>query len=377
MSPPTSHRILGLPWWVVLSVLIFIGILVLVRLFAPEIWKQVAEQLKSIAGLCYNLLREVGRFFFQLGRILWTLWGLGFALRWRAQFAIRATLFTSTAFVLLVGSFYLCAELLETFVRGLKAELPELYAKLDTMLCSHAPQLHAWLGRFEMPHIREIPFLWEAVLCVLAVLLFTHHLQEFLATLRREAVPPALEEVFLEFDKFRKAHQTPNKAEKDAFLETLMKKMKEVLDKKSRRDVAFSLMEKEKEHADNGNGKKIEVDVLKITFLPKDSPLKKNLTLRIGEGGAGKAYDKKVAIYIPSVPHRIGIDLDHQRSVGVTYKKSPNKKKFGSILSVPVLVNSRTDAIAVLTVSSEKRNAFSDADFDVVRLTASIISTLY
>jgi hypothetical protein len=373
-----SHRILGVPWWVLLAILIILGFLILaIRLFAPEIVKQAREQLEKLAAICVNLLREIGKFFFQLAGILWTLWGLGFALRWRLQFAVRYTLFASATFVLLVSSFYLCAELAETLAHGFKAELPTLYARLDAFLCSNVPALHEWLSTFEMPHIREIPFSLDIVLFVLALVLARHHLHGFRESLRREALAPALEQLFLEFDKFRKAHPTPDRPQKDTFLETLTKEMKEVLDKESKRDVAFSLMEKEKGLVDDEKGNKVEVELLKITFLPKDSPLNKTFTLRIGEGGAGKAYERKVGIYIPSVRHRIGIDLDHQRSVGVTYQKSPDKKKFGSILSVPVLVNSRTDAIAVVSVSSRKRKAFWHADFDVVRLMASIISTLY
>jgi hypothetical protein len=228
-----------------------------------------------------------------------------------------------------------------------------------------------------MPHLREMPFKLEAGLFVLALFTFRHHLKEFLASRRREAVPPALEEVFLEFDKFRD-NPTPDVAAKNDFLEILMRKLKDVLDSKNNHDVAFGLLEEEQ--VPDGNTMKMKkTGILTVSFLPVNSPLDRSLRIPIGKGGAGKAFDAKVAIYIPSVRHRIGIDLDNEKSVGLTYLAPQGKPKYKarSILSVPVLVNSKQDAIAVIAVSSRKRKTFWDADFEIVRLAASIISTLY
>lgn len=358
-------------WWMV-GFLILLGGLISVFLFAPEIVAQLAEQVMGIAKLLGKLFAEIGKFFFQLASILWKIWGLLFALRWRAQFSIRYLFVSTTLGILLLGGFYLCAELLFALVNGFKKELPELYSQMDIAFSSKLPFLHAWLIKIRMPQVHEIPFKVELGLFLLAVLMFRHHLREFWASRRREAVPPALEELFLEFDKFRKTTPTPAK---ESFLEVLLKKMKEVLDKKSKRDIQFSVMEEE-ELPDKMGGLK-KSGFLQITFLPANSPLDKNLRLRVGEGGAGKAYDKKAAIYIPSVRHRVGIDLDNEESVGVTYVKGAGTRKLRSILSVPILANAKQDAVAVITASSKRRNGFYPEDFEIVRLAAAIISTLY
>ena len=156
---------------------------------------------------------------------MWQLWGLVFALRWRFQFAIRYIFATTTLGVLVLSTFYLCAELSVTTLNGLKHELPDLYVRLSSSFSSGFPALYARLSAFQLPHINEVPFKVEIGLFVLALLMFRHHLQEFLASRRREAVPPALEEVFLEFDKFRD-NPAPDRDAKNNFLEILMKKLK-------------------------------------------------------------------------------------------------------------------------------------------------------
>jgi hypothetical protein len=368
----TNHVFSHFSWWYVV-ILSLLAIFVAVYRFAPEIVAQIAEQATNIAVLFGNLFAEIGRFLFQFASILWKIWGLLFALRWRAQFSIRYFFVSTTLGILFLGSFYLCGELLFTLLRGFKSELPELYARMDNSFASLLPGLHAWLARVHTPHIPEIPFKFEVALFVLAVLMFRHHWHEFWASRRREAVPPALEGLFLEFDKFRKSNPTPVE---ELFLEILFQKMKEVLDKKNKRDIHFSLMEEE-EKPDPTTGKKQKTGILQITFLPENSPLDKTLRLPVGQGGAGKAYDKKVAIYIPSVRHSVGIDLDNEESVGLTYLPGPGRKRFRSILSVPVLTNSKEDPVAVISATSKKRNGFRPEDFQILRLTAAIISTLY
>jgi hypothetical protein len=73
-------------------------------------------------------------------------------------------------------------------------------------------------------------------------------------------------------------------------------------------------------------------------------------------GCVPKAYLGKVAIYIPSVRHRIGIELDSVKSVGVTYMQGPDRF-LRSIFSVPVL-DFKGDAVAVIAVSSKRPRVF-------------------
>jgi hypothetical protein len=380
MSP--IARFVELHWVPLIVAVGLISIsLLLIYLFAREILTQLLEQLKGIVKLCGHFFGEIGKFLFQLVSILWIIWGLFFALRWRTQSAIRSFFVSTTFGVLILGTIYLCIELGMTLISGLRSELPALYERLKLAIHSKAPTLYAVLPKFKLQRLPEIPFVIECVLFVLAVLMFRHHWHEFKASRRREAVPPAFEELTLELDRFRKEHPTPDKSQKCAFFEILMTKMKQVFDTKSRRDVAFSIMDEEE--TDDGAGNKKRTGILKIYFLPNGSPLDKELRLLIGQGGAGKAYGKKAAIYIPSVRHLIGLNLKTRRSEGVTYvegaslKTKPRKEKLRSILSVPVLADSKKDVVAILTVSSRKRNAFSEEDFDIASLAAAIVSTVY
>jgi hypothetical protein len=370
----TCTLIFGLSWWSLGFVLFFLAIVVCIYFFSPEILKQVFEVLRGIPHIFAAFFQELGKLVFRLAGVVWSIWCLVFALRWLVQYALRYVFVTTAWGILTVSSIYAVVELGFVLINGLKFELPKLYSILVVQISSRAPSLYAWLVRLHVPRIHEIPFKAEAALWVLALLMASHHLREFRASRRRESVPAALEELFLEFDTFRKNSQ-PDRAAKDAFLETLMRKMKDILDEGTKRDVAFSLWEEEETL--DAQKQRTKTGVLQITFLPKNSPLDKTFRLAVGEGGAGKAFKEKVAVYIPSILHGTGIDLNNEVSIGVTYKKGDDEKYFRSILCVPVLVNSRKDAIAVIAVSSLKSKAFWDADFEIVRLAAAIASTLY
>jgi hypothetical protein len=62
--------------------------LLLLYLLAREILIQLLEQLKGIVKLCGHFFAEISKFLFQPASILWIIWGLFFALRWRTQSAI-------------------------------------------------------------------------------------------------------------------------------------------------------------------------------------------------------------------------------------------------------------------------------------------------
>ena len=372
MANGTGLAFPHLSWWTY-AVFFLLVLCFLIYHYFQDVLTQLGAEFGSIGVLLAKLLGDIGKFFFQLFSILWTIWGLLFAFRWRVQYAVRY-IFVSTALgFLALGGFYLCAELAFAVTSGLRSDLPRFYQSL-VALSLRIPQLHDWLAKTRMPQVPELPFRIEAVLFLIALLTLRHHWHEFKASRRREAIPPALEELFLEFDKFRKQNPV---AAKEIFFEILLKKMKEVLEKNTRRDVAFSIMEAEEAPDPKNPQGKVKTGFLKITFLPKDSPLDRTLRLEFDAGGAGRAYRKKVSIYIPSVRHRIGIDLEHEKSVGVTYKKGPNDERLRSILSVPVLVSATRDPVAVISVSSKKHNAFRPEDFEIVSLAAAIVSTLY
>jgi hypothetical protein len=216
-----------------------------------------------------------------------------------------------------------------------------------------------------LPNVPKPPLALEIALLVLAVILLRHHWHEFKLSQRQSELPRALEELLLEFEQFRKANPTPDSTKKKAFLESLMKRFKAILEVgNKKREIVISLMEKS------------DVDgMLVITFVhPPNAPLDTTLKLAVGNGGAGKAYDKKESIYIPSVRHLVGINIVTNKSE-VTYERGPSKERYRSMLCVPVLTKS--NIIGVLTYSSVKRSTFFPLDFEIASLAAAFVSIFY
>jgi hypothetical protein len=121
MSTAIANLIVQVPSWGY-GLLALAVLLTATYYFAPEIFKQIFEQLTgiakqflailvAIAKLLFAILVAIAKFLYQFGEALWQIWGLVFALRWRFQYAVRYFFSTTTLGVLFVGAFYLCAEL--------------------------------------------------------------------------------------------------------------------------------------------------------------------------------------------------------------------------------------------------------------------------
>jgi hypothetical protein len=92
---------------------------------------------------------------------------------------------------------------------------------------------------------------------------------------------------------------------------------------------------------------------------------------RLGEGAAGRAFQQNAIAYIPSKANRHGVVAREQaRTSAYRYEMRPklyspsNPEPFQAILSVPIRDVS-SQAVAVLSFSSNVKNAFSPADFKV------------
>ena len=302
--------------------------------------------LAVIAWIAREELKQIGLQFLTIASILWTIWCWTYTIRWRLRFLLRNFLVQTALGVLLVAGFYVFLELAIAVFRHVAVISPNPGDK---------PRLALF------PEVPTPPLPLEAVLLILAVLLVRHHWQEWRIRKRESAVPRGLEEMLILFDEFRKANVSP--ASTKAFLEALLDRFKSMLEIGNKKGVAISLME-------DLNG------ILAVTFIhPADAQLDKDLKLALGEGGAGKAYKKKVPIYIPSVRHLVGINIATMKPEGVTFKPSQHKERFRSLLCVPILTKSKV--IGVLSFSSQKRAAFFPLDFEIASLAAAFVAMFY
>jgi hypothetical protein len=287
----------------------------------------------------------------EVGGALWTAWCFLFTLGWRIRSKLRNTFAKSALAVLMVASFYLSIEFALVLVHksGLFIGKPVLRLGLAVPA--------------EMP---EIPIQYEIASLVLAVLMFRHHWKEWKIARRQSAVPQRVEGLLIAFNEYLKDGGGKDPSKRANFLDNeALGKIKALMDTKTRRNVAISIMEEARKGAP-----------LAVTFThPPTAPIDKTFTVPVGKGGAGKAYDQKVPIYIPSIRHLVGINGETLRSVGVTYEPSADKKNFRSLLSVPVMA--KANVIAVLTFSSRRRGAFDPEDFEIARVAAAFIAMLY
>ena len=129
MANGTGLAFPHLSWWTY-AVFFLLVLCFLIYHYFQDVLTQLGAEFGSIGVLLAKLLGDIGKFFFQLFSILWTIWGLLFAFRWRVQYAVRY-IFVSTALgFLALGGFYLCAELAFAVTSGLRSDLPRFYQSL-------------------------------------------------------------------------------------------------------------------------------------------------------------------------------------------------------------------------------------------------------
>lgn len=116
---------------------------------------------------------------------------------------------------------------------------------------------------------------------------------------------------------------------------------------------------------------------LSIRFCAEDAGYDKELTLAIGEGAAGKAYEKKSAVYVPSVKQRQGIMISFpikKHSLAPNVYSRARSEPYQSILSVPIPTALTAEGVqGVLNLDSIKRDAFASSDVESAHAFASAL----
>jgi hypothetical protein len=124
----------------------------------------------------------------------------------------------------------------------------------------------------------------------------------------------------------------------------------------------------------------LDAGLLTITYYhpPTASYDIQKFKLKEGEGGAGQAINKQVAIYFPAIKYKEGIIIPPSGKgydVALSYYVPSPPDPFKSILSIPIPTTQAGKR--VLTIDSKRQNAFSQLDFHIGYVAASVLGLAF
>jgi hypothetical protein len=109
----------------------------------------------------------------------------------------------------------------------------------------------------------------------------------------------------------------------------------------------------------------------------------KTFTLKRDEGGAGKAFAMKRLIYMPNIKYEHGVGVLPKKFDVVTDVYKEAHHPFKSIFCVPIANSSSNDQdpastpVGVLNLSSLGKSAFSEPNFVIAKLGATVLGLMY
>jgi hypothetical protein len=278
---------------------------------------------------------------------LWKAWCWIYIIPWRLWYRLRHTAAQTFILIITAISFLVVGE---SFLMLLHhQELAKYIPGISEEILKRLPHLSLWV---------------DGPALLLAVFLSLHHLSEWKAGQRKEKLPRAVEDILLKVRRYEKKISLLDDTEKKQFFEFLIKNFRNVLELRRRKRISVSLME------ENGG-------TLGVTYTHESGPDNRfnlKLSLKQNQGGAGISYAGPASVYIPSVFHLVAINAETIKPVGVFERTEP-KEPFRSLLCIPVL--GKAKVVGVLTFGSRKRNAFTPADYQIMRLAASFVSFLF
>jgi hypothetical protein len=213
---PETHLVSAIVLWMssfkialILGIAIAIALVViLIAKFAREVPKQITPELWKIVKLFYSFGSQVvsfliefgsliGKFLFSLWSLVWIVWCHIFAARWKIRFYSRYAFVRFTLGALLVGSFYVIAELTLALAHRVVAAIPEIGATIHELAVAHpkfANVTQAIIRAYpklitSILHIHELPLWIDILLVILAVMVSVHHFREFKISLRQKETP--------------------------------------------------------------------------------------------------------------------------------------------------------------------------------------------
>lgn len=330
---------------VVLSLSFLAGFCVWIARFAGD---EIAG-IRSIFGTLVPRLRET---LTAVGAALWAAWCWGYILRWKIKSWSLHKAFNSVLGVLMIASIYFVIETSIAIMRFL--------ADADRVDSKGRPlPPNFWV----LPHI-HLPLWVELILLLLALFMVWHYWTDWRQRSQNREMPRVARNLLVRLDQARTpGKNTCSRSARTVFLEELMARMKERISADDKREVWLSLMEE----TQNGN--------LAVTFVhPNDHEKKGNLGLRLNEGGAGVAFSTKSVIYIPSTKHRMGINVDTLKPIGLIFKPDPASSALRCLLCVPVIIQGKV--VAILNVACNRPSAFNPFQLDLGQFTAAMVMTI-
>jgi hypothetical protein len=310
----------------------------------------------EVAGIGYEMgtaLPVLQLLVVTVGGILWGIRCWLYTMRWKLKIWSLHKAFNTVIGVLLVASIWVIIEIVLTALRVLT----------EPDVLDNPNRLSALRPLRVIPHFHP-PMWMELVLLILAIVMVWHHWSEWKLRKQNFEMPRITAKLLLELDKARSPGSNLCTPEAEQiFLDSLMTEMKKRLGATDKKRVEFSLMALNRQE-----------ELVTLFVHPYGGSLKGNMVLKREEGGAGTAYKTKSAIYIPSTKHRMGINVDTNKTMGPIYKPDPTPTPVRCLFCVPIFSNG--GVVAVLNIVSTKRSAFSAMQLDIGRLIAAIISTI-
>lgn len=319
----------------------------------------VALVLAGFAYLCWYLrndLRGVWAVLRNIGYGLWQLWCWFYCIRWRVRHGLQGFWGQTAAGVLLSGSFYIFVELAGALAR-------EVFHQSGG---SEGPEASEGLGRMLvfLPALKAPPLWAEILLVALAAAVLRHHFHEWKLRKREAVVPGELTELIPICRPFLVAGSALSEEKRGEFFAKAMEGMVRILKNGRKKHVISVSLTTFSE--DRGTL------VVAYVFPDKSPAVDADTVLAPNEGAAGKVFEIKEAIYVPSTRHLAGINMKTYQTAGLLFAKREGIDPGPSLICVPIKRDSTVSA--VINVSSNKRNAFGPLDVAVVRLVAVLLA---
>lgn len=301
-----------------------------------------------------------------IGELMLLLWCWLYAIRWRLRFVSRNAIGQTFLGIAIVGSFYVVLEMFIDLVReAYQTSIPD-----DEPGTAGSQQaILMWLDklRAHVPKLPTMPMWVHFLLVIFSLVVLYHHLRGWKLSRREAQVPIKLKRLI---ERCRpllgKTTLTPDESEK--LFDAVMKDIESLLrteQKKKRFQMSLSTM--------SPAGDQIHV----IHRYPRD----RNTQCRVGtekglslKSAAGRCFDLRAAVYVPSTRHLGGINLSDYRAIGLVYeRKGPQVTQCSNaLMCVPVFRGALV--AAVLSISSNRHNAFAPLDFSIADLAATLLA---
>jgi hypothetical protein len=320
----------------------------------------------ELQGVWNDSGRKLSEVLTGIAALMLMVWCWSYAIRWRLRFVFRNAIAQTLWGILIVGSFYIVLEMLIDLVREVsQTSIPDDGHKLAVS----QEAILTWLDklRAHIPKLPAMPMWVHVLLVLLALVVLYHHLQGWKLSRREAQVPINLKRLIVKCRPLLgKTTLTPEESEK--LFEAVMKDTVALLqtEQKEKR-FRMSLLTM------NSEGDQIHV----IHRYPRDGSSQgqvgtgKGLSLK---SAAGRCFDLRAAVYVPSTRHLGGINLSDYRTIGLVYERRGARvtQCSNALMCIPVFRGALV--AAVLSISSHRHNAFGPLDFSIADLAATLLA---